>query len=45
MMPYDMLTKDFIKELLVNKKALLKMKYVNFIKAPAYDELSVKSLY
>ena len=45
MPPYDMITKDFLKEVLKDEKALLKMKQVNFCNPPAYDEIGVKALY
>ena len=44
-MPYDMLTKDMLKDILAGGKKLLKLKDVDFISAPKYDEISVKSLY
>ena len=44
-MPYDMLTKDMIRDILVGKKGVLKLFQVNFVSVPKYDELSVKSLY
>lgn len=45
MPPYDMVTKDFLKAVLSEKKDLLKMNKVNFINAPSYDEIGVKALY
>ena len=44
-MPFDMLNKDFIKLLLVNRKRLLKKADLKSIKPPHYDELSVQKLY
>ena len=44
-MPYSMLTKDFVKLLLVERKKLLKMKHTIPIKAPNFDELSVEKIY
>ena len=40
-----MVTREFLKAVLSGKKKLLKMKDVNFINAPAYDETGVKNLY
>ena len=45
MMPYDMLTKDMIKQVIAGQKKLLKLSNVKFISAPKYDEISVKNLY
>ena len=36
-----MLTKDFLKEVLTNEKALLRLEQVKRISVPLYDELSV----
>ena len=44
-MPYKMVTKDFLKDVLQGKKKLLKMSEVNFINPPLFDEISVKRLY
>ena len=43
--PYEMFTKDFVKEVFASKKKLLKLKEVKFIQVIKYDELSVKNLY
>ena len=45
MMPYDMLTKDMIRDIFAGNKSVLKLPQVNFVSVPKYDELSVKSLY
>lgn len=45
MMPYEMLTKDHLKDLLKGEKELLKMRDVRFCNPPAYDEIGVKALY
>lgn len=45
MLPYKMVTKDFLKDVLQGKKKLLKMKEVDFINAPLFDEIGVKNLY
>ena len=45
MLPYKMVTKDFLKDVLQGKKKLMKMKDVQFINAPLFDEISVKHLY
>ena len=44
-MPYDMLTKDMLRDIFSGKKGMLKLHQVNFISVPKYDELSVKALY
>ena len=44
-MPYDMLTKDMLRDIFSGKKGMLKLSQVNFISVPKYDELSVKALY
>ncbi len=44
-MPSPMMTKDFIKLLLVQKKSLLKKKHTIPIKPPNFDELSIEKLY
>ena len=44
-MPFDMLIKDMIRDILLGKKGVLKLFQVNFVSVPKYDELSVKSLY
>ncbi len=45
MLPYKMITKDFLKDVLQGKKKLLKMNQVSFINPPLFDEISVKRLY
>lgn len=45
MMPYDMCTKDVLKDIFAGNKGLMRLKDVNFISVPKYDELSVKNLY
>ena len=40
-----MLTKDFVKKVFADDKKLFKLKDVNFVNAPHYDEISVKNLY
>jgi hypothetical protein len=40
-----MMTKDTLKEIFSGQKKLLKLKNVDFIQVPKYDELSVKNLY
>ena len=45
MLPYDMITKDHLKDVLAGKKKLLKMKDVNFCNPPAFDEIGVKNLF
>ena len=44
-MPFDMLTKDVLRDIFAGKKGMLKLCQVNFISVPKYDELSVKALY
>jgi hypothetical protein len=44
-MPYDMCTKDVLKDIFSGKKRLLKLKDVRMIQVPKYDEISVKNLY
>ena len=44
-MPYKIVTKDFLKEVLQGNKNLLKMKEVRFINVPLYDEIGLKHLY
>jgi len=44
-MPYEMCTRELIKEIFSGTKKLLKLKEVKFIQAPKYDEISVKNLY
>ena len=39
------MTKDFLKQILAGEKQLLKKKWVNEVKVPKYDELSVTNLY
>ena len=45
MLPYEQLTKDFLKAVFAGKKKLLKMHEVKFCNASAYDEIGVKALY
>ena len=45
MPPYDLVTKDFLKDVFCEKKDLLKMNEVHFCNPPAYDEIGVKALY
>ena len=40
-----MVTKDFLKDVLVGNKKLLKMSEVRFINPPLFDEIAVKHLY
>ena len=40
-----MINKDFLKDVLIGKKQLLKKAEVAAIQVPHYDELSVKALY
>ena len=44
-MPYKLVTKDFMKAVLQGDKMLMKMKNVNFINAPLFDEIAVKKVY
>ena len=44
-MPYKMVTKDYLKDVLQGKKKLLKMSEVRFINLPLFDEIAVKHLY
>ena len=44
-MPYDMLTKDMLRDIFSGKKGMMKLAMVKFISVPKYDELSVKGLY
>ena len=45
MPPEDSINKDFMKEVLIGKKQLLKKSEVKHIAVPHYDELSVKNLW
>ena len=45
MPPYDIVTKDFLKEVFKGNKDLKKMTEVIFCNPPAYDEIGVKALY
>jgi|AACY02.9.fsa_nt_gi hypothetical protein len=45
MLPYKMITKDFMKDVLQGKKKLMKMSEVRFINPPLFDEIAVKHLY
>ena len=43
--PEIMMTKDFLRSVLKEKKKLMKLSDVKFISVPKYDELSVKTLF
>lgn len=45
MPPFLMVNKEFLKDVLADRKALLKMDQVRFINVPKYDEVSVTQLY
>ena len=45
MPPFGMVGKEFLKEVLAERKALLKMHEVKFINVPKFDEVSVTKLY
>ena len=45
MLPYKLITKDFLKDVLQGRKKLLKMTDVRFINAPLFDEIAVKHIY
>jgi len=45
MMPYEMVTHAMLKDIFAGDKKLLKLKDVQFIQTPKYDEISVKNLY
>ena len=45
MPPSNMITKDFLRQVLEEKKRLLRMDAVRRINVPKYDELSVKNLF
>ena len=40
-----MVNKDYLKDILADRKALMKMDEVKFINVPKYDELSVKTVF
>ena len=40
-----MINKDFLKDVLMEKKRLFTISEVKFVNVPMYDELSVKNLY
>ena len=42
---YEMTTHGFLKEIFEGKKKLMKLKDINHIQVPKYDEISVKNLY
>jgi hypothetical protein len=42
-MPEDQMTKDHLKAVLIGRKKLLKLKEVEEVVVPFYDELSVKA--
>ncbi len=43
--PFERVNKDFMKQVLAEKKQLLPKAEVRFIRVPDFDELSVKSLW
>ena len=43
-MPFDMIEKQFLKDVLAGKKDLLPMDDVKFVYIPEFDELSVKNI-
>ena len=43
--PDQFVTKDWLKQILAEKKALFRMNDVRHINIPLYDELSVKNLW
>ena len=45
MLPYKQVTKDFLKEVLQEKKKLKKIQEVKFINVPPFDEIGVKNVY
>ena len=45
MPPASHVNKDFIKDILAERKKLLSMKDVKLVSVPKYEELSVKALY
>ena len=45
MLPYKMVTKDFLKDVLQGKKKLKKIQEVQFINAPPFAEIGVKNIY
>ena len=45
MMPSEMFNKEFSKKMFAGEKKLMKLKEVNLISVPKYDEISVKNLY
>ena len=44
-MPYKLVTKDLMKDVLVGKKKLKKIQEVKFINTPLFDEIAVKHVY
>ena len=40
-----MINKDFLKDVLMEKKRLFNLSEVKYVNVPMYDELSVKNLY
>ena len=40
-----MLTKDFLKQILMEEKKLVEIKEISMIKVPFFDELSVKNIW
>ena len=45
MPPENLVNKDFLKDVLIGKKQLMKKADVRFIEVPHYEEISVKALY
>ena len=45
MMPYEMCTKDVLRDIFSGKKNVMWLRDVSFIQVVKYDELSVKNLY
>ena len=45
MMPYKMVTKDYLKAVLQGQKKLKKMQDVKFINVPPFAEIAVKNVY
>ena len=43
--PRNMLTKDFLKQILTEEKKLVEIKEISMIKVPFFDELSVKNIW
>ena len=45
MPPEKQINKDFMRQVLINEKRLLKKKEVNYIHVPAFEELSANRLW